>query len=225
MAPGECHGAAGERQGATPDQRTGLQIELHPQLDVALPLVQALPQSDRVARSQPALRSLQRGVGLAPGRLPQPADHLLHVALGVLYPERRTGLYFVPLFTLLGAAIFKKIPKAGACVAALLLAQFAIDWNVTYYDEWLFDAANRDAMRYIVDHAPRPCAVAGTFPQRMTLEFYKRTWRLDWLQIRAVEESPGDLYVLGEGDAGLVQKRKLRIQYQDPRSKLIVAAP
>ncbi|MCZ2148290.1 MAG: glycosyltransferase family 39 protein [Bryobacterales bacterium] len=159
----------------------------------------------------------------------------LHSMLGAPLPERRTGLYFVPLLTLLAAVVVFRLPRWAQVMpgglAALVLAQFLLSWNVRVYDEWLMDAGNRDLALYLRSHAPPPgrkLKFGGTFPLYQGAQFYSRLYHVDWLEFPPPKVSPDDdydVYFLDEKDHYLIGKRHLTLRYLEPFSKVAIAAP
>jgi uncharacterized membrane protein len=159
----------------------------------------------------------------------------LHWVLGVPLPERRTGLYLVPLFTLLAAQAVFRAPRwvqgIAASGVALVLAQFLLSWNVRVYDEWLMDAGNRDLALYLRSHAPPPgrkLKFGGTFPLYQGAQFYSHLYHMDWLEFPPPKLSPDDdydIYFLDEKDHSLIEKRHLTLRYLQPFSKVAIAVP
>ncbi|MBI3681455.1 MAG: glycosyltransferase family 39 protein [Acidobacteria bacterium] len=153
----------------------------------------------------------------------------LHHALDVPYPYRRTGLYLAPLVTLFAACLFRAAPKAGVVIATVVLAQFLLSWNVAYYDEWLFDAGNRDLMAYLRDHPPpagKRVTIGASFALDHGVAFYKHIFRLDWLDPAPRQsglEGTYDVYLLALEDLAVAEKRGLAIRYQHPISMVSVA--
>lgn len=153
----------------------------------------------------------------------------LHYTAGVPYPERRTGLYLVPLLTLLAASVFQPAKALGGTVAAIFLAQFLLSWNVRFYDEWLIDSGNRDLALFLRGHPPaagRRLKLGATFPLQYGTGFYRHLYGMEWLDLSAAHNGPDgvyDLYFLAEKDHQVVEKRKLRVIYRHPFSKVEIA--
>lgn len=156
---------------------------------------------------------------------------VLNLALGMRLPERRTGLYLIPMLTLLAVLTIEEIPwarHAGHIAAALTLAQFAICFNVRYYDEWNFDAGCRQLVQYLRDRAPQPgrrVSLHATFPLPHSVEFYRRLFALEWLDIsREIEaRRPHDVYLLTPEELPLMQKLNLTERYVQPVSNITLA--
>jgi len=158
-----------------------------------------------------------------------------HGAAGVMYPLGRTGVYFVPLLLLpLVAAVAKLWPgrwtRPVAVLAALALfactAVFLLRWNTRVYGEWTFDAGTRDIVRRIALGHPKPgTRVGGTWLLEPSVNFYRQTWRLDWMKPveRGAPDGDYDFYVLGPEDAGVVEKRGLVVIHRDAVSGATLA--
>jgi MFS family permease len=133
-----------------------------------------------------------------------------HHFAGLLYPERRTGLYLIPLFWFVVFALVRLVPgRAPQALAALAFSlyaiQFARQWNTKYYLEWLYDARTKEIVRLIDEKRDRsrPTAtVSATWPVAATVDFYRRSRRLDWLQLqpRTGKPQPADFQILALDD-------------------------
>lgn len=156
---------------------------------------------------------------------------VLHLLTNGPYPERRTGLYFIPLMTLLAGVAGQRLGKAALVPACFVLVLFAGHWNVQYYDEWIFDSGNRQLMRYIRDHAPldgRKVTIGATFPLDHGVQFYRHKYKLDWLQTPAMHKGADahyDVYLLTLADLKLIDKYHLIRRKEHPVSHVIVAVP
>jgi len=162
-----------------------------------------------------------------------------HKAFGLLYPQGRTGLYWVPLFLLTCAALLKRFEKprvlvriarvTSLFVAGLVLAQFIVHFDTTHYAEWVPDSGVRqivDLMR--ADHARHPkdaVRLAASWTLEPSLNFYRQRHRLAWMDpIR--RESLGadsDYFVLLPRDVALIEKLRLTKLYQHGLSGAVLA--
>ena len=155
----------------------------------------------------------------------------LHGALGMQLPERRTGLYLIPLLTLPAVVVMESgawFRKAGYLVAALILAQFLISFNVRYYDEWIFDAGSRQLAEYLREHAPpdgRTVTAHATFPLSFSIEFYRLLFGLEWLEVSKQIEAKGpfDVFLLSPEELPLMEKYHLTERYVHPGSNITIA--
>src|SRR5262249_16715554 len=152
----------------------------------------------------------------------------------ILYPVRRTGIYWIPLLVLIVLTLAAKAPRAAMapCVAVGLatVAQFTGQLNVHHYAEWPYDFDTKRVVRLIVqDHARRPgtVTVGASWNVEAGLNFYRRRYRLHWM--RPVERSAsvpkGDYYVLQQNDRALVEKLGLVRLYQNEKALLVLAVP
>jgi uncharacterized membrane protein len=156
---------------------------------------------------------------------------LLNRLVGMPLPERRTGLYLIPLLTLLAVISAEEIAwarPAGRIAAALVLLQFLVCWNVRYYDEWTFDAGSRQLVEYLQAHAPQPpqrATLHATFPLSNAIEFYRRLFGMDWLEVSMEQQAnrPFDIYLLSPEELPLMQRYHLTERYVQPLSNITLA--
>jgi hypothetical protein len=153
---------------------------------------------------------------------------------GILYPVRRTGIYWIPLLVLICLTLAAKAPRAAVppCVAVGLacVAQFVGQLNVHHYAEWPYDFDTKRVVRLIVqDHARRPgtVTIGASWNAEASLNFYRRRYRLHWM--RPVERSAsvpkGDYYLLQGADRALVEKLGLVKLYENQSAMLVLAVP
>ncbi|MBL8231137.1 MAG: hypothetical protein JNL98_21775 [Bryobacterales bacterium] len=157
---------------------------------------------------------------------------ILHQWLGLLYPERRTGLYYVPLATLTALAaahVAPRILRIGAgVVACTAILMFLLSWNVRYYDEWLFDAGTRDLMRQVQRQyaGSGKKRITASWPLLHVVGFYRNLYGLHWLEVPQPNERPVqgmDLYLLTPEDQPLIDQWKLRILTENSVSRVRLA--
>lgn len=157
------------------------------------------------------------------------ADYLA----GLPYPYRRTGLYFIPLFTLLAVTGFslawRPLRRGGVVVAAVLLFQFLTGFTVRFYEDWLSDAGNREIMEYLRAQRPAPgskLSIGVSPPLQSSVEFYRRLFAMDWLESPLKEprwDKKYDWYYLSDQDYGLIQKLGLDLHWEHALSKVRLA--
>ena len=138
-----------------------------------------------------------------------------HRFFGILYPVRRTGIYWIPLLTLTCLTLAAKIPRSrwriaalAPCVAAGLacILQFLAQWSVHHYAEWPDDFDTKRVVRKIIQdhpgHPPPPVTVGASWKMEPGLNFYRRRYRLHWMRpVERAESVPaGDYYVLQGAD-------------------------
>jgi hypothetical protein len=155
------------------------------------------------------------------------------------YPEMRTVLYWIPLFSLAALALVKKLlsgPRAqqlGAAPAIVLMVlcvvQFVTQFNTRYFAEWSYCAATKDMMEIIrAEHAAKPNArvrVGASWEFEPGINFYRAMWRLTWMD-PVYRESPDadyDYYILLRGDQLLVERRRLKLLLKDELSQSSLA--
>ena len=156
-----------------------------------------------------------------------------HLLFDVPYPEGRTGIYWIPLLSFTGLAlaklwervtIFLAVPMA-ACIA-MYIAQF----RVTYYADWPYDRDDRAIANLIRDHKPaadRKAVVEGSWQLEPSINFYRVSDHLDWLQEveRATPKPGADFYLLLAQDSHFVTDLKLKVLFQGKDSGTILAQP
>jgi len=164
----------------------------------------------------------------------------LHHAVGMLYPQYRTGLYLPPLFVLTLAAVWRTlrhrrraalslgIPLAAVGLPALV--HFVAAFQIDHYAEWRFDRSTKRIVQLIRERqsrSPLPEArVGANWMLEPTLNFYRRLYGMNWM-IPVERGSPDgdfDYYVLLPEDYHVAKKRDLTVLYSDPFSGARLAA-
>jgi hypothetical protein len=135
----------------------------------------------------------------------------LHLALNLKYPSERTGLYLVPLAILCGTSVLDRLlagrgPRRILGIAAfagclLVVGQFIIQFHVTYYRTWQYDAASRQVFQMIErQHERDPdkkVRIACSWVLEPSLNFYRisrGTHRMEPV-LRTVDSREYDYYV------------------------------
>jgi hypothetical protein len=152
-----------------------------------------------------------------------------HIA-GVPYPLGRTGIYWVPLVTLLVMALVKRWPllQVPTLVLALLcVVQYVYQWNPRYYREWSSDAALVRIANSIRQSQPHQAHIkiraASTLYQGLNFYRRKNRWR-DWDEVQLdATKGPADFRVLLPTDTSLVQSLQLKVIYRDEPTGIVVA--
>jgi hypothetical protein len=155
----------------------------------------------------------------------------LHAVFKTPYPGGRTGLYLIPLFTLVGLALPASLAyRRGAflvgggplwVVGLACLGHYLVHFQVTHYGEWRCDAATKKIVQLLRNrHGQRPTANASagvSWVLEPGLNFYRRLYGLGWLEplIREIPDADHDYYVLLDVDAPLIRKRGLKVLYSD----------
>jgi hypothetical protein len=159
--------------------------------------------------------------------------------IGVLYPLRRTGLYWIPLFLLAMLLALRELwnsrlrfaaaPLLGLALAAQL--QFASQLSLRHYSEWASEASNRRVVQEIRRHRethPKErvtlCAVTWAFEP--ALNFYRRRYGLDWIEPVDRELKPGrDYYIARPEDWDKMAAFAPRVLYEDPETHVRIGIP
>lgn len=148
--------------------------------------------------------------------------------LGVLYPSARTGIYWAPFVTLAVLGLIRKsylgIPALSFALVSIGL--FAGGFTTGYYAEWKYDRQTKDVARLIeARHGQREVRVGASWELEPSTNFYRRRFRLAWL--KPVEgtgpDGDYDYYYLMPRDAGLIEKRNLRVVLRDPLTGSVLA--
>jgi hypothetical protein len=165
----------------------------------------------------------------------------IHRALQVPYPAARMGLYLIPLFTLTAMALPASLHigrKAWLVVGAPLwitglacLAHYLAHFQTTHYGGFRYDASTKKIVGLIRDRqAMRPLAgvrVGATWQLEPSMNFYRRRYRLDWMEPldRRGADGEFDYYILHAADARLIKTRGLRVLYANRLSDVHLAVP
>lgn len=166
---------------------------------------------------------------------------LAHLSTGLPYPYERTGFYFQALVPLALAGIADQCSVGSvrartsavfAFVAAfMLLAQFLLQFDTRMFLTWQYDADTRRIVQRIAqsaaDKGPGTVRVGASWMLEPSLNFYRRTKRLVWMQeVKRAPVAPGaDYYVLTGADRGVIGSLKLRPIYEGSVSGTILAIP
>ncbi|MCE5307714.1 MAG: glycosyltransferase family 39 protein [Acidobacteriales bacterium] len=156
-------------------------------------------------------------------------------AVHALYPFARTGIYWIPLLTLLSLWLCKRyvthtVARAAVSVAAWAwLALYLLQIHPAYYPPFRSDAGTKDfveALRRMEDGS-RKIRLGTNWQLVEGFNFYRHCYGLSW--IARVErdslEQPADYYALLPGDLPLIEKLKLKVLARDPLSEAVLARP
>jgi hypothetical protein len=155
---------------------------------------------------------------------------------GILYPIRRTGVYWIPLAVLMCLTLAAKIPRSQWRLAVMApglvcILQFLLQWNVHHYMEWPYDFDTKRAVRRMAeDHKQRPLPkvnIQASWSVQPALNFYGRKYRWSWLQLNWTQAPgpQGDYYVLQGQDTALVENLGLTKLYENESAHLVLAVP
>jgi hypothetical protein len=140
----------------------------------------------------------------------------------VSFPVNGSALYFIPVTTLAGLALVRKLNRkplelCAVIVAVLCVASYMIQFNVRIYGEWPEYAEARSVVRAIRrDAGPRHIRIGAGAGMEPILNYYRARYRLgNW---DAVNSQPlagsYDYYVLSQQDAGLLDQRHLHLVFR-----------
>ncbi len=158
----------------------------------------------------------------------------LHLALNLLYPLDRTGIYFLPLLALALAGLAEEagpIRIAAWTISALLAGQFLLEFDTRKFALWDYDADTPAILRELAKAAPDRRAnsvrVANSWQLEPALNFYAARYQLTWLQpiTRAAIATGADYYILMGADREAIESLHLKPVYVGPSSGTILAAP
>jgi hypothetical protein len=160
---------------------------------------------------------------------------LNHYALGVKYPEGRTGVFLVPLATLGLLLLIQGVRQRFAAVPvrvflALVAAHFLTQQHGEYLYEWHYDAGSRrvfDQLLRCTAGRPGPVPVGHLWLFGPSLNFYREMQRVERLRPFVRQEVPDgqEFYILQTRKDARVKRDQLRILYEDPVSHAILATP
>jgi 4-amino-4-deoxy-L-arabinose transferase-like glycosyltransferase len=147
----------------------------------------------------------------------------VHLLGGLRYPLCRTGLYFIPIATLAGLTLaarmnYRPLRVAAGVFAVVVTAQYLTQFTVRMYGEWRSEAEAEALVQALIrDAGGRPASIAAGGAEEPVLSFYRdRYHQKNWEPVeRGLPEHQFGYYVLTGNDAGLVEKRHLRIIYKD----------
>ncbi len=152
-----------------------------------------------------------------------------HHLASVRYPLGRTGIYCVPLLTLLALALVKRwhVLTAPALLLALaFVIPYGLRWNAHQYAEWGQDSALvRIATRIrSAQTSTKPVRISASHPLEQGLNFYSRKFRWrDWSEVKSLEErSPSEFRVLAPPDDALAAVNGWSMVYRDEATGILV---
>ncbi|HKW98783.1 MAG TPA: glycosyltransferase family 39 protein [Bryobacteraceae bacterium] len=164
----------------------------------------------------------------------------LRLLLNWPYPEDRTGLYFLPLtsLVLVGLAYclqadkrpLKLVSFALYALSAVFVVHFATEFNTRKFLVWEYDADTRSMGEYIAAHRPanQPVVrIGGSWQLQESLSFYMNLRNWSWMELRRETPVAGsDYYALIPQDRTAVEKRLgLHDVYRGPVSGSVLAQP
>jgi hypothetical protein len=160
---------------------------------------------------------------------------ILHYTLHVLYPEDRTGIYFIPLLLLillvLAAEAPKPIARTANVLAVALLVLFLAQWNVRKFFVWEYDADTREIGSTIAARVagarPESVRIGNSWALEQSLNFYRERNRWTWMvpPNRAPLVAGLDYYVIIEIDRAEIARLRLQPLFEGTVSGTVLAVP
>jgi uncharacterized membrane protein len=157
----------------------------------------------------------------------------LHWIADLPYPMDRTGIYFVPLLTIVLIRM-TTVPARVASIGAYALATAAVLLFVLQFDTrkfvvWEYDADTRQLAQEIAKRrAPNASAVhvGGSWQLEPSLNFYRSKYNWTWMEpvTRQAANAPADFYALIPQDREANRAQGLARLWEGPVSHTILAA-
>ena len=149
---------------------------------------------------------------------------LLFVAAGVNYPYTRTGVYWPAMLTLGGVALADRFVRwralrwSALVLSALCVILFLRGFEVSYFQEWRFDAGAKRIAGLILRQGGRgKVRIACSGLLAHSLRYYRDRNGAQW-DIIPLPKADADFHVLMTDDFF----PGLPVRYQDPVSKVVV---
>ncbi len=156
-----------------------------------------------------------------------------HHSAKILYPFMRTGIYWVPLLTLLGWWLCERyaghwVARTAWCAAACAwLMLYILQIHPTYYPFFRSDAGNKHFIEVLrrMENSSRQVRLAANWQLEAGFNFYRYRYGLAWLEPvkRDSLERPADYYVLLPDDLPLIENRKLTVIERHAVSEAVLA--
>lgn len=195
-----------------------------------------------VATIKPRLYSVQElATGLASLAVIGSAFLLLaaHFLAGVLYPEDRTGIYFIPLASLAALGLVRILadrpgwPRWTSFAVAILLlsfaAEFAAQWNVKSFLVWRYDADTKHIFQAL-ESAPKPSGpirLGVSWVFEPALNYYREVRNANWMTPVERDGFSGarQFYIVSVEDQPNAPWPQLKEIYRGPVSGTVLAVP
>ena len=165
-----------------------------------------------------------------------------HFAIGIPYPEDRTGIYFVPLASLAALGLARLLSErrgwfryVGFAVALVLLSftlEFAAQWNAHSFWVWRYDADTKrifDAME-----AAKPAGASdgqirlgASWQLEPALNYYRAVRKATWMApvLRDGFDGPRQFYILASQDQNQPSLPPRKTIFEGPVSGTELAIP
>jgi hypothetical protein len=158
-----------------------------------------------------------------------------HYTAHILYPFARTGIYWIPLLTLLALWLYESYATymaariAGCAVACAWLLLYVLQIHPSYYPSFVTDAGTKQFVEVLrhMESGSRKIRLGVNWQLETGFNFYRYKYGLNW--IAPVErdslQRPADYYVLLRDDLPLIEKLKLQVILRHPDSEAVLAKP
>ncbi len=143
---------------------------------------------------------------------------LAHARLKAPFPERGS-VYFVPVLTLLGLALFRHALKAMLCLSAISIGIYVAGLPInTYLDGQEFAGSRAIAKALRADAGQRAVRIAASPELEPIINYYRARYRQgNWTPVEPKPPTDGyDYYVLTTADAAFVERLHLRVLRRSP---------
>ena len=168
-----------------------------------------------------------------------------YVLFQIKYPIDRGALYLIPLFFLIMLLVWEYLAGKGYesirmlsailgyGIAALLLLNSLLCFNITHYYLWQYDAATKEAMKIIYDLSRPQARFTDEFSIGInwlfepSTNYYILKNRIAWIQWtnRTGPDGLHDYYYLLESDREVIEKNHLRLIRSFDISHSYIALP
>jgi hypothetical protein len=143
---------------------------------------------------------------------------IAHAWIKSPFPQRG-AVYFVPLLTLLGLAVFRPYPRVlmGLAIPCLLL--YLVNFPAgAYLDGREFAGSREIAKALRSDAGQRPVRVAASPELEPIVNYYRARYRQgNWTRVEHQPPAAGyDYYVLTAADSSLISDFRLRVLRRSP---------
>ena len=142
-----------------------------------------------------------------------------HRVLKIPFPLGRSGLYFIPVFTLAGLCLIQRINWRPVEWAVLLVSGvYILQFNLNLYGEWPEYVNARSVVKAIrQDAGRRALRVAASPGLDQVLNYYRARYALGaWVPVQpGLRTASFDYYALSQEDVGLVQEQHLHVVWRD----------
>ncbi len=156
-------------------------------------------------------------------------------AAHVLYPFARTGIYWIPLLTLLALWLWKRYVTHAAARAAVSVAAWAwlalylLQIHPSYYPPFRGDAGTKYLVEVLhrMENGSRKIRLGVNWQLVEGFRFYRHRYGLNWIEPveRDSLEQPADYYALLPQDLPLIEKLRLQVLVRHPDSEAVLARP